>query len=288
MKLIGITGTLLLFVAGCGAAAPQELMNARSAYGRASRGPASELNPAGLHSAKQTLDVAEHSFSEEGDTQETKDLAYTAERQAQTAEARAQQLQSIKDKDATLAQMHAAQTAQVQLTSAELGRAKTQLGAQGQQLMNERERREDAERRAAAANAALAGFGTVKQEARGMVITLSGSVLFASNKAELLPSAERKLADVAATLTKQDPTSKMVVEGHADSQGAAEYNQELSQRRAEAVRGYLVSHGISSDRVTAQGFGFSRPIADNASPEGRANNRRVEIVVQSSTAVSSR
>jgi outer membrane protein OmpA-like peptidoglycan-associated protein len=288
MNVFKSTGIFLLFVSGCGAAAPQELMSARSAYSRASKGPASELNPSGLHSAKQTLDVAEHSFSEEGDTQETKDLAYTAERQAQTAEARAQQLQSIKDKDATLAEMHAAQTAQVQLTSAELGRAKTQLGAQGQQLMNERERREDAERRAAAANAALAGFGTVKQEARGMVITLSGSVLFASNKAELLPAAERRLADVAATLTKQDPSSKMVVEGHADSQGAAEYNQELSQRRAEAVRGYLVAHGISSDRVTAQGFGFSRPIADNTSAEGRANNRRVEIVVQSSTATSSR
>ncbi len=72
----------------------------------------------------------------------------------------------------------------------------------------------------------------------------------------------------------------MVVEGHADSQGAAAHNQDLSQRRAESVRGYLVSHGITSNRVTAQGFGVTRPIADNASPEGRANNRRVEIVVQ--------
>jgi outer membrane protein OmpA-like peptidoglycan-associated protein len=72
----------------------------------------------------------------------------------------------------------------------------------------------------------------------------------------------------------------MIVEGHADSQGAAEYNQELSQRRAEAVRTYLVSRGISAERVSAQGFGLTRPIADNASAEGRANNRRVEIVVQ--------
>jgi outer membrane protein OmpA-like peptidoglycan-associated protein len=146
--------------------------------------------------------------------------------------------------------------------------------------MNERERREDADRRAAAANAALAGIGTVKQEPRGMVITLSGSVLFASNKSELLPSAQKKLGDVADALNKQDPQSKMIVEGHADSQGAAEYNQELSQRRAEAVRTYLVSRGISAERVSAQGFGLTRPIADNASAEGRANNRRVEIVVQ--------
>jgi outer membrane protein OmpA-like peptidoglycan-associated protein len=280
MNLFRTMAVLVLLTAGCGAAAPQELVNARSAYDRASRGPASQLNPAGLHSAKESLDVAEQSFAKEGDSQETKDLAYTSERRAQTAEARAQDLQFVQQKEQTLTQMHAAQTSQVQLTAAELGRAKTQLGAQGQQLMSERERREDAERRAAAATAALAGFGTVKQETRGMVITLSGSVLFASNKSELLPSAQRKLNDVADTLTKQDPDSKMVVEGHADSQGAAEYNQELSQRRAESVRGYLVSHGISSDRVTAQGFGFTRPIADNASAEGRADNRRVEIVVQ--------
>jgi outer membrane protein OmpA-like peptidoglycan-associated protein len=287
MNLFRTVGVLVLLTAGCGASAPQELVSARTAYDRASHGPASQINPAGLHSAKQTLDVAEHSFSEEGDSQETKDLAYIAERRAQTAEARAQDLQSVKQKEETLARMHAAQTAQVALASEELGRARAQIGAQGQELTSERERREDADRRAAAATAALAGLGTVRQEARGMVITLSGSVLFASNKSDLLPAAQRKLADVADALTKQDPRSKLIVEGYADSQGAAAYNQELSQRRAESVRGYLVSHGISPDRVTAQGFGATRPIADNASAEGRANNRRVEIVVQPSGAVAS-
>ena len=71
----------------------------------------------------------------------------------------------------------------------------------------------------------------------------------------------------------------MVVEGHTDSQGSASSNQDLSQRRAEAVRDYLVSRGIAGDRLTAQGFGPSRPIADNGTAEGRANNRRVEIVI---------
>ena len=113
-----------------------------------------------------------------------------------------------------------------------------------------------------------------------MVITLSGSVLFASDKSDLLPAAQAKLNEVANALTKEDPTSKMVVEGHTDSQGTAAHNQDLSQRRAQSVRDYLVSRGIASDRVTAQGFGLTRSIADNNSPEGRANNRRVEIVVQ--------
>ena len=71
--------------------------------------------------------------------------------------------------------------------------------------------------------------------------------------------------------------------GHTDSQGGTSYNQELSQRRAQAVRDYLVSRGIAADRVTAQGVGPSRAITDNKSAEGRANNRRVEIVVEPKT-----
>lgn len=115
-----------------------------------------------------------------------------------------------------------------------------------------------------------------------MVITLSGSVLFASAKWDLMPAAQARLNDVATALIKEDPNSKMVVEGHTDSQGTAKYNQDLSKHRAQAVRDYLVTRGIASDRISAEGFGETRTIADNASPEGRANNRRVEIVVQPS------
>jgi outer membrane protein OmpA-like peptidoglycan-associated protein len=72
----------------------------------------------------------------------------------------------------------------------------------------------------------------------------------------------------------------MLVEGFTDSHGDASFNQDLSQRRAESVREYLVRRGIASTRVTARGLGFTQPIADNATAEGRAYNRRVEIVVQ--------
>jgi outer membrane protein OmpA-like peptidoglycan-associated protein len=71
-----------------------------------------------------------------------------------------------------------------------------------------------------------------------------------------------------------------VVEGHSDSKGNKDHNLELSARRAEAVRTYLVSQGVNSSRISSQGLGFSRPIAPNKTAEGRANNRRVEIVVQ--------
>ena len=123
-------------------------------------------------------------------------------------------------------------------------------------------------------------IASVKQDTRGTVITLSGGVLFASAKYDLLPTAQVNLSQVADALTKSEPDDKIMVAGYTDSQGGQAYNMELSQHRAEAVRSFLVSHGVAPDRVTAQGFGPSQPVADNSSPEGRADNRRVEIVVQ--------
>jgi outer membrane protein OmpA-like peptidoglycan-associated protein len=281
MKPLRGMAVLLFAATGCATTAPpHELVAARSAYDQAAQGPAGQLTPADLHTAKETLDAAEQSFVQNGGTQETKDIAYAAERRAEIAAARADAAQSLHQRDAVLAQMNANQTAQVQLTSAALGRANQQLASRQQALDAERQRATDAEQRAAQAAADLARIATVKQEARGMVITLSGSVLFASAKSDVLPAAQSKLDDVANALMKQDPESKILVQGYTDSRGSDALNQELSQARAENVRAYLVSHGVPSDRITAQGMGPSNPIADNASPEGRANNRRVEIVVQ--------
>ncbi len=290
MKTISTLGLLLAIAGttGCASAiAPPELVSARTVYDRASKGPAATLNPTDLHTAKESLDAAEQSFEKEGDSQVTRDLGYTAERRTETAESRARAMQAMTEKEQVINQMHATTAAQAKMTAAELARANQQLAskdqalqAQGTQLQNEVQRRQEAERRAAQAAADLAKLASVKQETRGMVITLSGAVLFTSGKSDLLPAAQVKLNDVAKALIEQDPDSKMVVEGHTDSQGAAAANQELSQKRAQAVRDYLVSRGIAPDRITAQGFGPTRPIGENNSPEGRANNRRVEIVVQ--------
>jgi outer membrane protein OmpA-like peptidoglycan-associated protein len=282
---------IFLAVAATGGCAttmpPQDLLTARADYTNASHGAAAAYDPSDLHLAREALDAAEHSYDKNGASTETIDLAYVADRRAQTAEARGVTVKVTQLTQQTLGNMHDAQTAQVQATSAQLGRANAELAQQDrvlqgkdQLLQVERDRAAEADKRAAQAAADLAAFASVKQEPRGMVITLSGSILFASNHAELLPTAQVKLNDVAMALTKQDAESKIVVEGHTDSQGQPEYNQDLSQRRAQSVRDYLVSRGIAPDRVTAQGFGLTRPIADNTSPEGRANNRRVEIVVQ--------
>jgi outer membrane protein OmpA-like peptidoglycan-associated protein len=161
-----------------------------------------------------------------------------------------------------------------------LAAQKSELEARQRELEKEKAARLEAEKRAAAAMASLAEIAKIKEESRGMVITLEGSVLFASGKWELLPIARNKLDKVAEVLQDQDDSKKIVVEGHTDSVGSDSKNLELSQKRAEAVRQHLVSQGVKPDRISAVGKGETTPVADNKSPEGRANNRRVEIVVK--------
>jgi outer membrane protein OmpA-like peptidoglycan-associated protein len=265
-------------LAGCGAALPpSELVTARESYARASHGPAAQYKPDELHEAKEALDTAEGSFDKDGPSPETKDLAYAAGLKSEEAEADAQTTIAIKEKDDT--QKKANSTALDTMR-----RAKSELAQTKQELASERQKREEAEKKAAQAMADLQRIAAVKQESRGMVITLSGEVLFPSGESSLLPGAMMKLNEVADALTKSSPESKIVVEGHTDAQGKAGFNQELSLRRAQSVRDYLVSRGIAGDRVTAQGMGSTRPIASNGNPEGRANNRRVEIVVQPASA----
>jgi outer membrane protein OmpA-like peptidoglycan-associated protein len=282
LKNLSILGFLVaLATVGCAAAVPpQELANARNVYDRASKGPATSLNPTDLHTAKEALSAAERSFDKQGDTQVTRDLSYVAARRAETAESRARTMQTTAEKEAAIKQMHAGTSAELAHANDEIESKDKALQTQGAALTSEVQRRKEAEKRAAQAAADLAKFASVKQDPRGMIITLSGEVLFQSNKSELFPGAQLKLDGVAKALTEQDPNSTMVVEGHTDSQGMAANNQVLSEKRAQAVRTYLVAHGVAADRITAVGFGQGTPIAPNNTPEGRANNRRVEIVVK--------
>jgi outer membrane protein OmpA-like peptidoglycan-associated protein len=156
--------------------------------------------------------------------------------------------------------------------------AKTQVAQQ--QAEAERQARMAAEAKANEALTELTRVASVKREQRGLVITLSGQVLFASNEATLLPAATKALDNVVSAL-KAVPANagRVVIEGHTDSRGARTYNRDLAERRARAVRDYLVSRGISGDLFAVEGIGPDRPVADNRSAEGRANNRRVEIVL---------
>ena len=273
-------------LAGCGAnVPPAELINARQAYQHASAGQAAQLVPAELHKAQAALAIAEKSFQDEPESYRTKDLAYVADRKAKMAEA----LAVTVAENATTAKANkdyqATQTEILKNTKADLASSEKNLASseksdllKSEQLAAEKNARLDADNRASKAQSDLADLAAVKEEERGLVITLSGSVLFASNKSDLLPSAQDRLNHVADALlaTKE---RNLTVDGFTDSQGSVSYNQDLSQRRADAVRTYLISRGYPGELILAEGIGENRPVADNSNAEGRANNRRVEIIV---------
>src|SRR5690606_3862877 len=291
LSLIALAAALM--TSACGAdMAPRELLDARDAYNKAQAGPASQFALAELETAKQSLQEAESAF-QEGDEQMTRDLAYIAERKAQLAHASGDFHQANEDRQAAIRareearelyqrdtekKLTAAQRA-LEETARQKEEARKQAQMTGAELEAEKQRRLAAEKKAAAALASLEQLAKVKEEARGVVITLSGGVLFATGQHQLMPIAMSKLDEVAKALQDQG-YKKIIVEGHTDSRGSDSRNMELSRLRAEAVRSHLVSRGVETDKITAVGIGETRPVAQNSTAEGRANNRRVEIIVE--------
>jgi OOP family OmpA-OmpF porin len=105
---------------------------------------------------------------------------------------------------------------------------------------------------------------------------LKGVVLFDFNSSDIKPEAHQLLDEVVAIL-KKNPEIKGVIEGHTDSMGSEEYNQGLSEKRAQAVEKYIEEQGIDADRYTVKGYGESKPMASNDTAEGQQENRRVEL-----------
>jgi outer membrane protein OmpA-like peptidoglycan-associated protein len=126
----------------------------------------------------------------------------------------------------------------------------------------------------------LAGSGvTVTRQGDNIVLNMPSDVTFAVAQSDIQPQFFGTLDQVAATLN-QYPQTVVDVIGHADSTGADDYNQALSERRASSVAGYLVNRGMLRERLYVMGRGESQPIASNATEQGRAQNRRVEVVVR--------
>jgi outer membrane protein OmpA-like peptidoglycan-associated protein len=121
-----------------------------------------------------------------------------------------------------------------------------------------------------------------QQTQRGFVVTL-GDVLFEVDRAELKPGATRTIDQLANALN-DDRRSTIAIEGHTDSTGNPQHNVDLSLHRAEAVKSYLVQRGVDPSRITTQGLGEDYPVASNATEAGRQQNRRVEVVVQTTVA----
>src|SRR5579872_5455125 len=116
-----------------------------------------------------------------------------------------------------------------------------------------------------------------RDTARGLIVSMP-DVLFDFNKYTLKPDARERLAKISGIILAY-PDLKLEIEGHTDAIGTDEYNQQLSEKRADTVRGYLVSSGVTPDHVSAVGLGKANPVADNSTSAGRKLNRRVEMVV---------
>jgi outer membrane protein OmpA-like peptidoglycan-associated protein len=171
--------------------------------------------------------------------------------------------------------------AQQQALAAETDKAR-QAAAQSESLRQQAEKeKEQAENEKQELRAHLLqqlnSILATRDSARGLVANMS-DVLFRSGSFELLPGARERLAKVSGIVLAY-PTLHVAIEGHTDSVGSDDYNQQLSERRAEAVRDYFVQQGINSAAVEAHGFGKTAPIATNDTSEGRQQNRRVELIL---------
>ena len=228
-------------------------------------------------------------------------LAYIADRKVDTARALAETryaedqrlaLRQQRNDVRLAARTREADAAVNQAAAAEAESATQKLAAE-QARVEAEQARVDADRaRSDTAAASAAAASAAEQSAelqrqidemqakvtdRGLVLTL-GDVLFTTGRSDLRPAANGNLDKLAAFLGRY-PDRSVAIEGHTDSVGTDQYNQDLSLRRANAVASYLQGQGVGSTRISTLGKGESDPVADNASATGRQQNRRVEVIV---------
>ena len=264
---------------------PKALVDARSEYVHAKDGIAMQLDPTDVHEADLALQRAERAWENRPDDPSTIDLAVIAHRKALMAQSEAAAIRARRDTEQAERDLEQAKATQLQATQGQLSQSQRALGLTQMQLQQQQattaeqqKKLRDLETKLSEARDTIAKIASVKDDDRGMVITLQGEVLFKTGKWDLKPGAMAKLDQIAQALKgKEQP---IAVYGYTDNVGTRDNNDILSQSRATAVRDYLVSRGIPQDLVTAQGKGPDEPVADNGSLEGRAQNRRVEIVVR--------
>ena len=266
-KLITVTG-LAAVLAAC-ASAPQrndQLEQARAEVQTLTADPlAQQAASSDVEQARASLNQADGAFQQKRPPQEVDQLAYLALRHAQAGEAR-------------IAETRARQ----QVAKAQEGRDQILLQARERETQQAKAEAKTARNSAAASQSELTSAREelaslqAKQTDRGMVMTLS-DVLFDTGQATLKAGADRDLDRLAQAL-KDNQNTRVKIEGYTDSVGSASYNQQLSERRAEAVAVALRMRGVPADRYDAEGLGKEYPVASNNTPEGRQQNRRVEIV----------
>jgi outer membrane protein OmpA-like peptidoglycan-associated protein len=210
--------------------------------------------------------VAAKQAAEEAQIRSEEDVRRRAEAEQARADAERARADAEQRQAAALAEQ---QAAQAQAAAAE------QAAEQAERAQQEAERQKEEMR--ARLLAQLNQVLQTRDTARGLIVSMP-DVLFDFNKYTLKPEARERLAKISGIILAY-PDLKIQIEGHTDSIGSDEYNQTLSEKRADSVRGYLLSSGVVSDHVTALGLGKADPVADNSTASGRRLNRRVDMVV---------
>ncbi|HKE31459.1 MAG TPA: OmpA family protein [Candidatus Angelobacter sp.] len=288
------------YAAGTMAKAEQQLSQAEQDYAQkrdrstveaASREAVETAEEARVMAVKQKAEedaaaraAAEKKAAEEREAKARADAAAEAKRrqdaeaarlQAETAKAEAEKMRQEAEKAAQEAarQKQEAEAAKAALAiEAEKARAAAQQAEQARQQA-ENEKQELRARLLQQLNTILA----TRETARGLIANMS-DVLFRTGSYELAPEARERLAKVSGIVLAY-PSLRLQVEGHTDNVGGDDYNQQLSERRAGAVRDYLVEQGIALGSITSRGFGKTVPVATNDTADGRRQNRRVELVL---------
>jgi outer membrane protein OmpA-like peptidoglycan-associated protein len=242
----------------------------------------------------QARENAAKAQAEEEARQRTLADAERARAEAQRTQAETQRAQAEADRAAAdrakVEALNAAQAAERERRQAELAKVEADKARQAaldqqQLLAAEAAKAHDAAERAENEKTELRRqlllqFNQILQtrdSARGLIVNMS-DVLFDTGRYTLKPGAREKLAKVAGII-EAHPGLRIAVEGHTDSVGGDEYNMKLSNERADSVRSYLVSQGVEGEKISATGFGKTRPVASNTTAAGRQANRRVEMVV---------
>ena len=272
--------------AGAGQYAPselqkaQDLLNQAEDYYRRKQGG----GPIGTvaREATQTAEEARvMSIKREQAAQLEQERKAAADQTAQ-AQADAQAQQAAAAQAQAQAQQSQAQAAQADQARQQADLARQQATQQAQQADQARQQAEsDKAQMRARMLQQLNQVLQTRDTARGLIVNMP-DVLFDTGKADLKPSARERLAKVAGILIAY-PDIRVEIDGYTDSTGSLEFNERLSQQRADSVRSYLSSQGVNSSAITTQGFGPSQPIASNDTTSGRQQNRRVELVVSGSS-----
>jgi flagellar motor protein MotB len=269
MYVLAAAWSIGLFACGGsqqGATPPTELADARSAYAQLQSGPAAKYFPQELAEVEGLLQKAEKSYTEDGESKETRAAALAASRAASQLDSRArateaqqlQRMEEVEKQSQELAQQQAAARQQEQA-------AQAQAVTEGMQQLYTR------------LTQAAGSRAEVTKENRGIVVTFPSKSMFRSGESLLLPSGQTLLTGLSNYLKGSE--LDVVVEAHSDAQQQEKFKEELSLSQAQAVRNYLVKQGLPTERARAVGLGAARPLGDNATKAGREKNQRVEIVI---------